>query len=113
VVEFAFSLPEESKINRQMKKRIMQDAFRKLLPPELYRRPKHGFEVPLLGWFRGELRSYIEELLDDEWIREQGVFSEGNTSQLKQRLFAADPGDVHATVWALIVFQHWYKRYMT
>jgi asparagine synthase (glutamine-hydrolysing) len=113
VVEFAFSLPEESKINRQMKKRILQDAFRKLLPPELYRRPKHGFEVPLLGWFRGELRSYIEELLDDEWIREQGVFSEGNTSQLKQRLFAADPGDVHATVWALIVFQHWYKRYMT
>ena len=49
VVEFAFQLPESSKINRQMKKRIVQDAFRDMLPKELYKRPKHGFEVPLLA----------------------------------------------------------------
>ena len=46
VVEFAFQLPEESKINRRMKKRIVQDTFRSVLPDALYRRPKKGFEVP-------------------------------------------------------------------
>ncbi|MFP4089098.1 MAG: asparagine synthase (glutamine-hydrolyzing) [Cyclobacteriaceae bacterium] len=112
VVEFAFSLPESSKINRQMKKRIVQDTFRNLLPPELYGRPKHGFEVPLLGWFRGELRSYIEELLDDERILAQDIFELESIKGLKQRLFSSDPGDVHATIWALIVFQHWWKQYM-
>ena len=112
VVEYAFSLPEDSKVNRKMKKRIVQDAFRDLLPPELYRRPKHGFEVPLLGWFRSELRTTIEELLNDQFIEEQDVFDGDGIRQVKQQLFSKDPGDVHATIWALIVFQHWWKRYM-
>jgi asparagine synthase (glutamine-hydrolysing) len=113
VVEYAFSLPEESKINRKMKKRILQDTFRKLLPPELYQRPKHGFEVPLLGWFRSELRGTIEELLDDAFIREQDIFDPEGISNIRQQLFSKDPGDVHATVWALIVFQRWWKQYMS
>ncbi|WKN30284.1 asparagine synthase (glutamine-hydrolyzing) [Porifericola rhodea] len=112
LVEFAFSLPEDSKINSRMKKRIVQDTFRDILPAELYRRPKHGFEVPLLGWFRTELRSTIEELLADEFISEQKVFDLEGISALKCRLFSKDPGDVHASIWALIVFQQWWKQYM-
>jgi asparagine synthase (glutamine-hydrolysing) len=50
VVDFAFSLPVSSKIDFGMKKKIVQDTFRGILPPELYNRPKHGFEVPLLKW---------------------------------------------------------------
>ncbi len=111
VVSFAFSLPEESKINRQMKKRIVQDAFRSMLPPELYQRPKHGFEVPLLKWFRTELRSKIEgDWLRDEFVEAQGIFDVKTTKALKQQLFSNNPGDAHARIWALIVFQHWWKR---
>ncbi|MBU1718440.1 MAG: asparagine synthase (glutamine-hydrolyzing), partial [Bacteroidetes bacterium] len=39
VVDFVFSLPPQWKIYREMKKRILQDAFRDILPPELYNRP--------------------------------------------------------------------------
>ncbi|WP_017730249.1 asparagine synthase (glutamine-hydrolyzing) [Nafulsella turpanensis] len=113
VVRFAFELPVESKINGGMKKRIVQDAFRDLLPPELYQRPKHGFEVPLLKWFRTELRSLIEhDLLADHFIEEQGVFNLSEVQKLKKQLFSNNPGDVHARIWGLIVFQHWWKRYM-
>ncbi|MEM9832781.1 MAG: asparagine synthase (glutamine-hydrolyzing) [Bacteroidota bacterium] len=112
VVEFAFQSPEESKINHQMKKRIVQDAFRDMLPPELYQRPKHGFEVPLLGWFRTELKSTITgDLLADGYVEEQGIFDVDEIRLLKQRLFSASPGDVHATIWALVVFQWWWKRH--
>lgn len=113
VVEYAFQLPEESKINSGMKKRVVQDAFRELLPPELYQRPKHGFEVPLLKWFRTELRSLIEQdLLADDFVAEQGIFTVEEIRKLKKQLFSASPGDVHARIWGLIVFQHWWKRYM-
>ena len=113
VVRFAFQLPVESKIDGTMKKRIVQDAFRDLLPPELYQRPKHGFEVPLLKWFRTELRSLIEhDLLADDFIEAQGIFEPAEIQQLKKQLFSGNPGDVHARIWALIVFQHWWKRYM-
>ncbi|GAB2958203.1 asparagine synthase (glutamine-hydrolyzing) [Hymenobacter coalescens] len=114
VVNFAFSLPVESKINAQLKKRIVQDAFRPMLPEELYKRPKHGFEVPLLKWFRNELRPLIEDdLLSDGFVEAQGIFSVEAVRALKQQLFSRNPGDVHARIWALIVFQHWWKRYMT
>lgn len=113
VVDFAFSLPVSSKINRDMKKRIVQDAFRELLPSELYRRPKQGFEVPLLKWMRRELRSLIQDdLLNERFIAEQGIFDVKEISLLKQKLFSKDPGDVHARIWALMVFQYWWKKYM-
>ena len=113
LVEFAFQLPEESKINRRTKKRIVQDTFRAVLPKELYRRPKKGFEVPLLGWFRSELKLMItDDLLADSLVEEQGVFDVGEIHRLKQRLYSSNPGDAPATVWALVVFQWWWKRYL-
>ena len=114
VVEFAFQLPEASKINRRMKKRIVQDTFRSVLPDALYRRPKKGFEVPLLGWFRSELRSMItDNLLEDKFVEEQGIFNPAEVRRLKQQLFSSNPGDGHATVWALLVFQWWWKKYLS
>jgi asparagine synthase (glutamine-hydrolysing) len=112
VVDFAFSLPTCYKIDKSMKKKIVQDAFRKYLPAELYNRPKHGFEIPLLDWFRKELRSMItDELLNDKLIAEQQVFDTRSVQQLKTKLFSNNPGDAHATIWALMVFQSWWKNY--
>jgi asparagine synthase (glutamine-hydrolysing) len=96
-----------------MKKKIVQDAFRPMLPPELYDRPKHGFEVPLLKWMRGELRPLIEQdLLADDFVASQGIFDVAGVQQLKKQLFSNNPGDAHARIWALLVFQYWWKKYM-
>jgi asparagine synthase (glutamine-hydrolysing) len=114
VVDFAFSLPEKYKINAKSKKRIVQDAFRHLLPAELYNRPKHGFEVPLLKWFRNDLKELIlNDLLADEFVIAQGVFEVNEIRKLKHKLFSNNPEDVHARIWALIVFQYWWKKYFT
>ena len=113
VVDFAFSLPVSSKVDSRMKKKIVQDAFRAELPAELYDRPKHGFEVPLLKWMRHELRPLIEEdLLADEFIISQNIFDVTAIQALKKQLFSNSPGDVHARIWGLIVFQTWWKKYM-
>ena len=113
VVDFAFSLPVSSKVDGTMKKKIVQDAFRPMLPPELYDRPKHGFEVPLLKWMRGELRPLIEQdLLADDYVASQGIFDVAGVQQLKKQLFSNNPGDAHARIWALLVFQYWWKKYM-
>ncbi|MDJ1473176.1 asparagine synthase (glutamine-hydrolyzing) [Xanthocytophaga flava] len=111
VVEFAFSLPTSYKIDSGMKKKIVQDAFRNELPSELYKRPKHGFEVPLLKWMRNELKSLItNDLLNDDFIAEQGIFSVTEIRKLKEKLFSSNPEDVHARIWGLIVFQYWWKK---
>lgn len=113
VVDFAFSLPASSKVDANGRKKILRDTFRGDLPPELYNRSKKGFEVPLLKWFRNELRSLItDDLLSEERIRSQGIFEVHEIERLKKKLFSNNPGDVHAQIWALLVFQYWWKKWM-
>jgi len=111
VVNFIFSLPNEFKINSSIRKKILQDTFKDFLPKELYNRPKKGFEVPLLKWFRKEMKSLIfEDLLSKKFIEEQGIFNYAEIEKLKRQLFSSNPGDVHARIWGLIVFQSWWKK---
>ncbi len=114
LVNFAFTLPDDFKVNPAIRKRILQDAFRDFLPKELYNRPKKGFEVPLLKWLRKEMKSLIEDdLLSEKFIREQNIFDYPAIAQLKKQLFSSNPGDVHARIWALIVFQWWWRKYVS
>jgi asparagine synthase (glutamine-hydrolysing) len=111
VVNFAFSLPDHFKINKSIRKMILQDSFRDILPAELYNRPKKGFEVPLLKWFRNEMKSTItNDLLSEDRVQAQGVFNYSEVDKLKRQLFSSRPGDSHARIWGLIVFQHWWKK---
>lgn len=113
LVNFIFSLPDEYKVTRSIRKKILQDAFRDVLPAELYNRPKKGFEVPLLKWFRKELKSLImDDLLGEKFIHEQGIFEYSEIEKLKLQLMSSNPQDVHARIWALIVFQYWWKKYV-
>ncbi len=112
VVNFIFSLPGNFKIHSGLRKRILQDAFRDILPIQLYNRPKKGFEVPLLKWFRREMKSLImDDLLSEKFIKEQNIFDYTEIEKLKQKLFSANPEDVQARIWGLIVFQWWWKKY--
>ena len=113
VVDFLFSLPDDYKINASGRKRILRDAFRDILPQALYHRPKKGFEVPLLKWFRREMKSLVlNDLLSEKMINEQGIFDYPEIDKLKRQLFSSNPGDVHARIWGLVVFQWWWKKYM-
>ncbi len=112
VVDFVFGLPEEYKINHQTKKMILQDTFRDMLPPEIYQRPKHGFEVPLISWFRNELWNDIDkDFLSQKFVSEQNMFRYEYIAQLKEKLKGNNPGDSAAKIWAILVFQHWWKKY--
>lgn len=113
LVNFAFSLPSAYKIDATSQKKIVRDAFRDMLPVELFHRPKKGFEVPLLKWFQTELSGLINDnLLKDEFIIEQGIFNVDQIKKLKSKLFSSHPGEVTARIWGLIVFQYWWKKFM-
>jgi asparagine synthase (glutamine-hydrolysing) len=65
----------------------------------------------LLKWFRTELRSLIlDDLLEDRFIESQGVFDLTEINKLKHQLVSSNPGEIHARIWGLIVFQSWWKR---
>ncbi|MEM9326071.1 MAG: asparagine synthase (glutamine-hydrolyzing) [Bacteroidota bacterium] len=113
LVDYAFTLGQDLKLQGNQRKIILREAFRDILPRELYSRPKHGFEVPVLNWFKKELKSDLEKyVFHEERVRSQGLFEWGEIKRIKRRLHSLDPGDVHIQVWSLYVFQKWYSRYM-
>lgn len=112
VVDFAFSVPSNFKIDQTVQKKLLKDTFKDLLPPELQTRSKQGFEVPLIKWFKTGLKSMItDDLLNDTFILEQKIFNPEEIKNLKKQLFSDNPGEIHARIWGLIVFQYWYKKY--
>jgi len=113
LLDYVFSLKAEYKIANGMKKRILQDSFRSILPTEVFNRPKHGFEVPLLSWFRGDLYHYLfEDLLRKDKIKKQNIFNFSKIEYLKKKLFSNNPEDAVASIWALLVFQYWYDKHL-
>jgi len=113
VVNYVFSLPSDFKIFNNNRKRILKDAFNDVLPPELLKRKKQGFEVPLLKWFRGDLKNIIlNDLLAEDRIKSQGIFNPQYVEALKKQLFSSSPVEAVAQIWGLLVFQYWHKKYI-
>jgi asparagine synthase (glutamine-hydrolysing) len=111
-VEYVFKLHGNFKLRRGRGKYILMESFKKLLPRSLHRRPKKGFEMPIGAWFRKELRFLIEEYLSETVIRKQDFF---NVEVIERLIRDHMEGrqDTSWHLWNLIVFQHWYKTYMS
>ena len=62
---FVESLPRRSKLRLGEPKRLHRLVAERLLPEEITRRPKLGFQVPFGEWARGDWRERVEAMLFD------------------------------------------------
>lgn len=99
VVNYVSQLPSSYKIDSSVRKKLLRETFADLFPEGLLHRPKHGFEVPLLKWFKNELNSFIfNDLLSQKFVEEQGLFNYSEISRLKEQLFSRNVGDATAKI---------------
>ncbi|MFD2514541.1 asparagine synthase (glutamine-hydrolyzing) [Pontibacter locisalis] len=113
LVKFAFSLPSSSKIDGAKRKRILLDTFKDVLPVELQKRQKQGFEVPLRSFLISEGSELLSELLADDFVKEQGIFDVHQVQKIRKSILSGNSAAAYTTVWSLIIFQYWWKRHMT
>lgn len=113
IVDFAFQLHAKHKIDPYEQKKILRSAFEHEIPSEIFQRTKHGFEVPLLKWFRNELKDDLNnKWFQEDKIKEQGIFSYEVIQALIHKLNSNNPEDSPLDIWKLIVFQEWYDKYL-
>lgn len=77
VVEMAFSLPDEYKLNRFDQKHILKHAFENEIPKEITNRPKRPYMAPDLIAFinsDGQLSDLASTMLSEQCIEEYGLF---------------------------------------
>jgi asparagine synthase (glutamine-hydrolysing) len=111
LLEFAARIPPRYKLRRMERKYILRRAVRDLLPESFFQRRKMGFSPPMTVWFRGELRSFVEDTLSERAIRETGVFRYDAVRRLLDDHFARR-ANYDNQIWALIVFMLWHADYI-
>ena len=102
VLDLATRIPLKYKIRGRKGKRILRDAFREFIPPELDNRPKTGFGVPLDHWFRGPLKERVREILGDPRNPATSYFRPETVQKLLAEHFSG-AFDHAARIWALLV----------
>lgn len=110
LVEWAFTQPDEYKILGNDGKRIVKKAFSPKLPSKLLNRPKHGFNVPLPVWLRGELREWVREILSEKRLRERGIFDPAAVNRLLDSYENGD-GDHANRILILLCLELWFDQY--
>ncbi len=111
LVEFIGRIPTDLKLRGFTTKYLLRRAFGEMLPPEILRRPKMGFGVPISDWFRGELQGYLRETLLDPAALRRGYFAPEAVRQLVEDHVAAR-ADHGYRLWALLMFELWHRRFL-
>ena len=112
LVEWALSQPTKVKMKGRQQKILLKEYLYRHVPPRLFERPKAGFAVPLRHWFRGPLKSMMKDLLAPAELKRHGLFDH-QFVQLLIRDHLSERWNFERQLWALLVFQLWYREYMT
>jgi asparagine synthase (glutamine-hydrolysing) len=108
-VDLVAGLPVDRKMQGRRRKVLLKEAFSEFLPPEIERRGKMGFGVPLDHWFRRELRGMVE----DEVVRslgKRGWFEPSALAGLASE-HASGRWDHSARLWSLLMLEQWARNY--
>lgn len=106
VVEFAWQLPFNLKINKSQGKWILRQVLYKHVPKEFVDRPKMGFGIPIDSWLRGPLRNWADGLLSEKRLREDGFF---NVALIRKKWHEHLSGQKNwqYDLWSVLMFQAW------
>jgi asparagine synthase (glutamine-hydrolysing) len=111
VVDLAAAMPIEWKMRGGRGKKILIETFADLLPPQIQRRGKMGFGVPLSNWCRGELAPLLKEVLLDRRSLDRGLFRPQAIDQLVEE-DATGRWDHSSRLWSLLVLELWQQEYL-
>ena len=111
VVELAVQMPLVHKLRGRRGKRIFAAAFGELIPPQVFRRRKMGFAVPLEHWFRDELKVFAHEILLDHATDRRGFFRRQAVQTMLDD-HVEGRFDHSYRLWALLVFELWLREWV-
>jgi len=111
VVEFASSIPAGLKLRNRKTKYILKKAMKGILPEEILKKNKGGFNVPLGKWIREDLKGFALEYLSPERIKREKIFNYDFIRQIIDDHFSGKSNN-RQLIWPLVAFEFWYQRYI-
>jgi asparagine synthase (glutamine-hydrolysing) len=110
LLDFAGRIQPFYKLNGLTTKYVLKRALRGLLPPEIIRRRKAGFMMPVATWLSRSMRSTIEDLCSPGEIAKTGLFDPAYVRQMLDEHFQRRR-DHRKHIYALLCFMAWHRNY--
>jgi len=111
-VELATRIPARWKLNGREGKYLLKKLAERIgVPREVIYRPKHGFGVPLVHWFRIELRSGLRDILTDPRTLQRGYFNRASVCRLLDEHTRGER-DWSLALWLLLTFELWHRNFL-
>jgi asparagine synthase (glutamine-hydrolysing) len=107
VLSHAAKLVYSDMVRGNVLKWSLRQAFSDLLPPEVTQRPKHGFNVPIDHWLKGEWRDLLDEAFsENSALRRYRIVGENARNVVDKML--NDPLRLNGhTVFCYIMLNRW------
>ena len=105
LIRFAAGLPLDSRFENGNGKRVLRTLARRLLPPDVSERRKHGFSVPIEDWLRGPLDSLAGDTFagTGSGLFRRDVLRRWHDEHRRQR-------DRSGPLWAALVWELWWRE---
>lgn len=111
LIEWAARLPDDYKYHNGEKKYILKEILHHYIPKEMMDRPKMGFAIPIANWLQNDLRELVEEYINSDKIKRQGVFNVDYIENIKRKFYSGKK-EYDVKMWYLLMFQMWYEKWM-
>ena len=114
VAEFSGSVPPRLKVKGWKKRHLFKRAFRNLLPPEVIKKKKHGFGIPVAYWLKSDsrLREFSRDVLFSSRALGRGYFRQDFLEDLMRMHEADDTPYYGDTVWSFLVLELWHRQFV-
>jgi asparagine synthase (glutamine-hydrolysing) len=110
LTETVESLPPSIRFDKRTPKRLLIDAVRDLLPPEVYQRRKQGFELPIGRWLAGPLRRRVHPLLSDPVATAAAGLQHLATADVVADCVTAGERVYFTRLWSIYLLVDWCRR---
>lgn len=109
VFALASTIPTKYKLSHNTTKYILRKAASKRIPEEWYKRPKKGFPVPIIKWFREEKYYKItKEMFNKDFAKE--FFDIKKINKMLDEHYTGKKNHCRK-IWTVYVFLIWYQKF--
>jgi asparagine synthase (glutamine-hydrolysing) len=111
-VELSGRVPASLKLRGGSSKYLLKRLAERLgVPKEVIYRRKQGFAVPLVHWFREELKDDIRDVLTDSKSLQRGYLNPKAVTGLLEE-HGRGMRDRSAEIWLMLVFELWHRNFL-
>ena len=110
LVRFVAKVPHELKLHGMTTKYLLRRAMRGVLPVEILKRSKKGFNMPVAKWLAGPLRPMVEDIFAEQRLKRIGFFNPAYVRTLLDEHFSGRC-DHRKLLWTLLAFELWHEKW--